>query len=236
MGSDLGEKDEAPRHEVKLPAYQIGKYPITNAQYAEFIKQDKTQEPPRKVGWFLREPPPDKLDHPVVGVSWYEALAYCRWLSQQTNQARLYRLPTEAEWEKATAWDGQKHNEYPWGDTFEAGNCNAGTAGLGDTTPVGRYSPQGDSPWGCADMAGNVQEWTSTLWGSDSATCDFPYPYKPNDGREDLEAEQHLHRVYRVCRGGSYRDDAPKVRCASRGQSSPDSKLKWRGFRVVLEI
>jgi iron(II)-dependent oxidoreductase len=239
MGSEDGEAIESPQHRVNLPAYRIGRYPVTNAQYAEFIRQEKEQETPKKVGWFLREPPADKLDHPVVGVSWYDAQAYCRWLSRQTNYARIYRLPTEAEWEKAASWVEEQpplKRKYPWGDTFEAERCNSAQTALDDTTPVKRYSPAGDSFWDCADMAGNVQEWTSTLWGSDLAVNSFPYPYQAQDGREDLAADQRLHRVFRVYRGGSFRDEPARLRCTARGQSSPESKLRWRGFRVVLEI
>jgi iron(II)-dependent oxidoreductase len=242
MGSNEGEAHEAPQHEINLPAYRIGKYPITNAQYAEFVRREKNLDlVPKRAGWFGSDPPSDRLNHPVAGISWYDAQAYCRWLNQQTNNTRHYRLPTEAEWEKAASWqqqggDAGVKRKYPWGDEFEPGRCNSTATGLDNTTPVGHYSPQGDSPWGCADMAGNVQEWTNTLWGSDPTENIFPYPYQAQDGREDLAADQRLVRVYRVCRGGSFHDDPAKLRCSARGQSSPDSKLRWRGFRVVLEI
>lgn len=240
MGSEPGPDvpaEETPRHQLSLPAFRIGVYPVTNAQYAEFIRRVQRQDVPRKAGWYLREPPEDRLDHPVVGVSWHDAQAYCAWLSQQTGRA--YRLPTEAEWEKAASWTGQDgpkaKRPFPWGDLFDAARCNTAEAGIGDTTPVGAYSPQGDSPCGCADMAGNVQEWTSTLWGSDVKKTAFPYPYQTNDGREDPAADRHFVRVYRIHRGGSFRDDYLKVRCTARGHSDPDSKIRWRGFRVVLE-
>ncbi|GIK42054.1 MAG: hypothetical protein BroJett011_58870 [Chloroflexota bacterium] len=236
--------EETPQHEVVLPGYQIGQYPVTNAQYAEFIKREKQQEPPKKTGWFLREPPADKLDHPVVGVSWTDAQAYCRWLSDQTG--RTYRLPTEAEWEKAASWveeqgsgglpgaersAGERKRQYPWGDEWEDGHCNFGSD---DTTAVTAY-PEGVSPYGCYDMLGNVQEWTSTLWGSDPKENAFPYPYRASDGREEANPT-HLHRVYRVYRGGSFRDEPGKLRCSVRGNSDPESKIRWRGFRVVLEL
>jgi iron(II)-dependent oxidoreductase len=120
---------------------------------------------------------------------------------------------------------------YPWGHEWEAGRCNIGSD---ETTPVSTYS-DGASPFGCYDMAGNVQEWTSTLWGSDPKECTFPYPYQAADGREDLVAS-HLHRVYRVYRGGSFRDEPARVQCSVRGCSTPDSKIRWRGFRVVMII
>lgn len=238
MGSQPGQgvgDEETPQHKVdSLPAFEIGKYLVTNAQYAEFIKREKQYDVPKKAGWYLREPPPDKLDHPVVGVCWHDALAYCAWLSRQTN--RTYRLPTEAEWEKAASWSGDQQITYPWGDDFDPDKCNTQETGLDNTTPVGAFSPQGDSPSGCADMVGNVQEWTSTLWGSDLNKSDFPYPYQAHDGREDLAADQRLHRVFRVHRGGSFRDNHIKVRCSARGWSDPDSKIRWRGFRVVREV
>ncbi len=235
MGQDAGPEippEETPRHQLDLPAYRIGKYPVTHRQYAVFIQQNPAQKVPQRAGWFLREPPSDLLDHPVVGVNWADAVAYCRWLSEQTG--RYYRLPTEAEWEKAAAWTGSEARLYPWGNRFEPGRCNSREAGLNRTTPVGAYSPQGDSPAGCADMAGNVQEWVSTLWGSDLQKSDYPYPYRPDDGREAL-TPPHLYRVYRVYRGGSFRDDRFRVRCSARGRADPDARSRWRGFRVVRE-
>jgi formylglycine-generating enzyme required for sulfatase activity len=229
MGSPAGAAtppEETPHHVVTLPAYRIGLFPVTNRQYAEFIKQERQHDPPKKVGWFLREPPVDKLDHPVVGVSWEDAQAYCRWLSQQTG--RTYRLPSEAEWEKAARGDDGRR--YSWGDTWQADRCNNGSD---ETTPVNAY-PQGVSPFGVFDMIGNTQEWTNTLWGSDLKVNDFPYPYQPNDGREDPTANR-LHRIFRVYRGGSFRDDLTRLHCAARGASTPDSKLRWRGFRVSSE-
>ncbi len=234
--TDAVPPEETPQHEVTLSAFQMGRYPITNAQYVEFIKREKQQEPPKKTGWFLRKPPADKLDHPVVGVSWEDALAYCRWLSGQTG--RIYRLPTEAEWEKAASWAEEQGSGgaggkrlYPWGDTWEVGCCNFGSD---DTTPVMAF-PSGISFYGCGDMLGNVQEWTSTLWGSDPKENMFPYPYRAGDGREEAKPV-HLHRVYRVYRGGSFRDEPGKLRCSVRGNSDPESKIRWRGFRVVLDI
>ncbi len=237
MGSQAGDDvpdEETPQHEINLPEYQISKYPITNAQYAEFIRRNPQQSVPKKAGWFLREPPAGKLDHPVTGINWFDAHAYCEWLCQETN--RLYRLPTEAEWEKAASWSDTGKNKFPWGDKFDAAKANTRESELDDTSPVGAYSPQGDSPAGCADMAGNVHEWTSTLWGSDLKQNDFPYPYQPDDGREDTNTDERRHRVFRVYRGGAFRDRQSKVTATARNASDPDSKIRWRGFRVVLEV
>ncbi len=231
MGSPAGEhipEEETPQHEVTLAAYRIGKYPVTNEQYHTFIQQDKSQEPPLKTGWFLRNPPADRLDHPVVGVSWHDAQAYCQWLSEKSG--RTYRLPTEAEWERAArGTDGRK---YPWGDDWQE---EAAHAGAQDTAAVGSH-PLGASASGCHDLAGNVQEWTSTLWGTERKTSSFPYPYQAGDGREDLAADEHLHRVYRVHRGGSYSEPTDRLTCTSRNRAVSDSATRERGFRVVLEI
>ena len=98
-----------------------------------------------------------------------------------------------------------------------------------DTTPVGRYSPAGDSPYGCADMAGNVSEWTASLWGTDWKRPGFVYPYDARDGREDMQAAED---VLRVVRGGSWLDDQRSVRCAFRGRNGPDRRVRYSGFRV----
>jgi formylglycine-generating enzyme required for sulfatase activity len=220
---------ETPQHEVTLSAYRIGKYPITNAQYAEFLKRDfKSDCVPRRAGWLLGEPPADKLDHPVVGVSWHDAQAYCAWLSQASG--RTYRLPSEAEWEKAAR--GADGRLYPWGNEWAAGRCSAGSSG---TAPV-TACPNGASPYGCCAMLGNVEEWTSTLWGSAEARNDYPYPYQPGDGREDLTADRYMPGAYRVYRGAAFNAQAARLRCSARGCSDHETEVTWRGFRVAREV
>jgi formylglycine-generating enzyme required for sulfatase activity len=237
MGSDEGEVYEAPQHEVNLPAYQIGQYPVTNAQYAEFIKRETKQAVPSRA-WLQRQPPAGQGNYPVVAVTWHDALAYCRWLSEQTG--RHYRLPTEAEWEKAAR--GTDGRRYPWGNEWTAGYTKADSH---DITPVTiqsageveqPYQPQGASPYGCYNMVGNVQEWTSTLWGSSRQETTAPYPYQANDGREDLAADKHLPRLYRVYRGGMAPDEETPLRCSTRNRARPQNATKERGFRVVLDV
>ncbi len=202
MGSDDGPPNERPRHQVMLAAYQIGKYPITNAQYAEFLRQNPKQAEPPKAGWFLRKPAQSKEQHPAVGVSWHDAAAYCAWLSQATG--RTYRLPSETEWEKAAR--GPDGRRYPWGDAWEENRANVNSSGA---TAVDRF-PVGVSPYGCFDLLGNVQEWTSTLWDAADPASGY------------------------VVRGGSFRSQPAAVRCSARDSIHPDSKVNWRGFRVVL--
>ncbi len=209
-----------PQHEVTLPAFAIGKYPVTNGEYAVFLKQAK-YPPPR--GWLGPTAPPDKERHPVVNVSWYDALAYCDWLRTQT--LRPYRLPTEAEWEKAAR--GTDGRLYPWGNEWLDGRCHH----QGQTTaPVDAY-PAGASPYGCLDMVGNVRQWTSTLWGSDYQKPEYPYPYQLRDGRENLAAGT---AVYRLVRGSAFADEQTRHRCAARAWYAPDNKHKHRGFRIAL--
>lgn len=235
MGStednQLADDSERPQHTVELEAFRIGRYPVTNAWYAPFVEAGGYGNPDywTQAGWAWRKKNDitqpglwedarwNQPDHPVVGVSWYEALAYCRWLSQVTGQE--FRLPSEAEWEKAAR--GEHAREYPWGNEFDPQKANTKEGGPGRTTPVGQYSPDGDSPYGAADMAGNVWEWCSTLWRG--------YRYQPDDGREDLTATDP-----RVVRGGAFDDDQGGVRCAYRLRVNPGGRDGYLGFRVVV--
>ena len=224
--------DEKPRHTLTLPRYWIGKTPVTNAQFRPFVDSDgyTNQAYWTTVGWQWREQ--EKIvkplywddakwngaDYPVVGVSWFEAVAYCRWLSKQTGSD--FRLPTEAEWEKAAR--GSDGRIYPWGNTWEAGRCNSEETGLKRTTPVGQY-PTGASPYGALDMAGNVWEWCATKWGK-------PYPYQLENEWQAayLEADQS-----RVVRGGSWYRDSTRVRGAYRGHGLPRDRYYGVGLRVA---
>lgn len=217
---------ERPAHDLTLPAFRIGRAPVTVRQYAAFIKEQKAQAPPQ--GWFNREPPADRLEHPVTNVSWLDALAYCVWLSQQTG--RRYTLPSEAEWEKAARSDDGRL--YPWGDTWDPTCANAASS---DTTPVTAH-PAGASADGVEDLLGNVQEWTRSLWGSQPGQPDFGYPYDPADGREISDPAKLPAQARLVHRGGSFKSTPADLRSSARGNSPPDSKIAWRGFRVAVEV
>ncbi len=219
MGEESG-------YSVTLPAFRLGKYPITNREYAAFLARTPAQDVPPKLGWFNRQPPADRLDHPVASVSWEEACAYCAWLCAETG--RTYRLPTEAEWEKAAR--GADGRPFPWGDAWADGCANVESD---DTTPVTAHEA-GASPFGVADLLGNVQEWTLTRWGPDRNTSAFSVPYRPDDGRDDTAS--HTQRDLRIHRGGSFRNNAADLRSTTRGNASPDSRIRWRGFRVAMEI
>ena len=220
MGSN--DYDEKPPHKVFLGEYLIGKTPVTNAQYKKFIEAGgyEKKEYWSNEGWNWRSrekrTQPNYWDdkewntptHPIVGVSWYEAKAFCKWAN--------CRLPSEAEWEKAARnTDARK---YPWGNNEPTKNLANFRSNIGKTTPVGKYSPAGDSPYGCVDMAGNVWEWVSTLYKS--------YPYDAKDGRENLEIADS-----RVLRGGSWLSNDSYLRSANRGRSYPSLTYLSIGFR-----
>lgn len=242
MGSDeddpLAQAREKPRHRLYLDTYYIARYPVTNAEFARFVDATGYQAPYPWQDYAGR----GRENHPVIYVTWRDACAYAAWIGAH--------LPSEAQWEKAAGWDAAQgaKRRWPWGDAWDGNRCNsaearAGTRGvmsrlrrlrpgrreMPETTPVGSYSPRGDSPYGASDMAGNVWEWCSSLWGDDeSSKPKFGYPYDPDDSREDMEAAG-----WRILRGGSWYNDRTFVRCAYRGRSNPGLRYDNDGFRVA---
>lgn len=232
--------DEKPQHTLYLPEYRISRTPVTVGQLAAFVDATghKTSAEESGSAWVYsttgewkevkganwahprgpRSNVSRKQDHPVTQVSWSDAQAFCAWAG--------VRLPSEAEWEKAAR--GTDGRLYPWGDAPPTDQlCNFGM-NLNDTRSVGSY-PAGASPYGCLDMAGNVWEWTSSLWGKGYSKPDYGYPYDPADGREDLSAPDS---VFRVARGGSWGDNMHCARCSARDRHFN----LWNGdggFRVV---
>ncbi len=213
---------------ARLPqGFFAARAPVTNAEFARFVQAGGYRE--RKYwtseGWRWRREENwtqprlwhDRLFNdpaqPVVGISWYEAAAYCAWLSEEGADGRpplpdgwSVRLPTEEEWEKAArGYDGR---EYPWGSEWAAGRCNTAEAGIERPVPAGRFSPAGDGPYGLQDAAGNVWEWTASAWEPGSAA--------------------------RVVRGGSWFNDQRIARCAARDGGYPTSWWLNLGFRVVV--
>lgn len=203
MGLDDGRGNEGPQHTIRLSSFYLDRYPVTQAEYHRFAQETDHPVPSYQIEWAdieeynwnpeTRMPPADKLDHPVVLVSWEDGRAYGEWA--------LKRLPTEAEWERAAR--GPEGMRWPWGNEFGRGNGNTKEMNLGRTTAVYRFSPCGDSSEGVADLIGNVWEWTTSLY--------WPYPYAENDGREGLEA-----KGWRVLRGGSWVNDLTIANATSR--------------------
>lgn len=239
MGSDeIG--GASPKHSVNIPYdYWIARYPTTKGQIS------------------LSSPQQDEETgrYPVVGSSWYSATSFCELLIQRIKEHQLLvsdsdlqfliengvleiRLPTEAEWEKAAR--GTDGRRYPWGNEFKKIYCNSIEGGIGRITPVGYFSPEGDSPYGCADMSGNVCEWTHSL--GNYAYNRIGYPYNAKDGRErevqkeDLVGERGMaiRNAERVQRGGHFQDDFSRIQCAFRISLNPYKHYSTDGFRIAI--
>jgi formylglycine-generating enzyme required for sulfatase activity len=218
-------QDESPVHEVHLDAYEIGRYPVTVQEFRQFVEDEEGYRHERwwHAGGFGKTTEPENWDEqvlhpnrPVVGVSWYEAAAYCAWLSGRLQ--REVRLPTEAEWERAAR--GTTGRKYPSGSEepdSERANCYEGN--VGHPTPVGLY-PRGATPEGIDDLAGNVWEWVADWHGA--------YEKAPATNSRDLELG-----TARVVRGGSWQVNQRYARSACRDDDLPDVRANDVGFRVV---
>jgi formylglycine-generating enzyme required for sulfatase activity len=234
MGSNNGRPDEAPQRTVELSPYEIGVYEVTNAQFAVFANETghlTTAE--REMASYLgsegdfisgvswknptgsNDSIKGKEDHPVVHVSFHDTVEYCKWLSGRTG--RRFRLPTEAEWERAAR--GSDGRKYPWGDTADPGRANYRANG-GGKTPAGSYK-KGKSEIGCYDMAGNVREWCAD-WYSMRPEIVQKDPKGPSDGS------------YRVVRGGSFLSGADMLRASARSDVDPEQTADDLGFRVAV--
>ncbi|CAM5326269.1 formylglycine-generating enzyme family protein [Streptomyces fumanus] len=197
---------EAPRTEVHVPAFRIARTPVTVGQWAPFAAATGRVVP--------RAP----ADHPVTGVTWEAATAYCRWLGERLGGLGV-RLPTEDEWERAARGDDDR--EFLWGEEYRTGLANLVDLGIGTTTPVGSF-PEGAGPFGVLDMAGNADEWTSTRYA--------PYPGAPAEvpATEDWAFDPH------ITRGGAFRHDRDLARCARRhGAYERDLAAIGVGFRLA---
>jgi iron(II)-dependent oxidoreductase len=204
MGSDdSAEEDERPRHRVYLDAFYIDRYETTNVQYRRFIERTGHRAPR-----YWGDGSFNDASQPVVGVSWHDADAYCRWAGG--------RLPTEAEWEKAAR--GTTRQKYPWGGDWEAGRTNANAD---KTSPVGSY-PRGMSPYGADDMAGNVWEWVADWY-------DKTY-YQRSSERNPKGPESGESKVLR---GGAWDFNPIFLRVAARHFNSPVSRFTNIGFRCA---
>jgi formylglycine-generating enzyme required for sulfatase activity len=230
QSDNMAYSDEEPQHRPALPAFEISKYPITNAQFAAFVQDGGYTDKRWRncwtqagLKWKGNRADPDRYggvydlpNHPVVMVTWYEAVAFCHWLGRKLG--RPVSLPSEAQWERAARHTDARR--YPWGDKLTPDHANYDQTGIGTTTAVGIF-PQGASQCGALDMSGNVWEWCQTKWRNN-------YESPPDDN-----PEKGID-IMRVVRGGSFNDNARLVRCALRYRYNPLDRLRNFGFRVVV--
>lgn len=226
LGSERGNHDEKPVRKIETKGFWIDRHEVTCAQYQRFLEDVRKNghkwchpsEPPHKdhtpyhtyawalkFSWIGGQPPRGMGDQPVVLVDWYDAQAYANWAGK--------RLPTEDEWEIAAR--GSDGREYPWGNTFHTDRCNIGDQPL----DVGTF-PDGASPWGALDMAGNVSEWTATA-------------YEPRPADSSIFSGKFGQPIIR---GGSWDDNSKTCRSASRDvRRSPFYRSTTVGFRCVID-
>ena len=240
MGSDKKQDhqvddDEFPQRKVKLPAFRISRFPVTNKQFSAFVQDggygEKWRECWTDAGWEWKKEKTgpdfrsgvfDLPNHPAVMIPWYEAVAFCSWLTRRLRQKKeigpdkAVSLPSECQWEKAAR--GSDGRIYPWAAKLKADLANCREAGIQATSAVGCF-PSGASPSGCEDMAGNIWEWCRTKWRSN-------YKNREDNRLEGVSA--------RVVRGGSFFSSNKAVRCAARDGSFPYAWNWYFGFRLVL--
>jgi len=218
IGGDEEAYSSLPAREVELPAFWMAQYPVTNAQWQAFLDDPEGYHHPQARWWAglaggkqePAEPSWAYSNHPRETVNWYEAVAFCRWLSAKLGYSTV--LPTAQQGERAAR--GREGRVYPWGDEWDAAKANTyeSTSRIGQTSAVGMY-PHGATPEGICDLAGNVWEWTTTERATDDNVMSTPAP--------------------RVLRGGSWFNDPQDARAASRYWSLPLLRSRLNGFRVV---
>lgn len=207
--------NELPQHVVHLDAFQIATFPVTIAEYACAVNASAVNMP-TDVGIVQWAKQLTQQDHPIIGVSWNDAMTYAAWLSHVTGES--WRLPTEAQWEKAAR--GTDGRLYPWGNRWDRSRANTTQSNLGTTCAVGAH-PSGASPYGVQDMAGNVWEWCHSLYR--------PYPYRANAGGEDEGNTENPRAIH----GGSWGSEPRNVRVAFRNSIPANGISNYGGFRLV---
>ena len=214
MGSDSGQDNERPVHRVWVDAFQLAATQITNKEYARFLEANDSAAPP-----FWSDPNFSHPEQPVVAVSWFEAVAYCQWLSQITG--KQYRLPTEAEWERAARGDAEQ-KQFPWGDAPPQSLPDYDKRWKTGPEPVARYAANG---FGLYDMCENVHEWCSDWFQADYyAMSPDRNPQGPGQGER------------RSSRGGSWRHHIKASRCSARSSIPSQFQYADYGFRVACNL
>jgi formylglycine-generating enzyme required for sulfatase activity len=206
--------NEKPRHEVNLGTYWIGRYPVTNGEYAIFLRQTGYEHGELTEAALLAQP-----DHPVTNVSQADAEAYCQWLSRVWE--RPFRLPTEQEWEKAARGGLPETRIYVWKDNlWQENRANTKEAGNATTTSVKQYQAINISPCQVVDLLGNVWEWTVSPYA--------PYRHSPHDSID-------FGKTRAVIRGGSWINDWRKARISTRGRYAVETCRPYLGFRLAAD-
>lgn len=213
MGSDLGPSVEGPVHRVWVDSFAIAATQVTVAEYGRFLDATGRMPPP-----YWTDPNFSRPEQPVVAVSWFDALAYCAWLSAMTGSD--YRLPTEAEWERA-ARGGAEGMLFPWGNDPPDSRPDYHARWKTGPEPVGQSQP---NAYGLFEMCENVHEWCSDWFESDYYTISPDRnPQGPEDGQR------------KASRGGAWRHQIKISRCSARSSIPPEFNYSDYGFRIVRE-
>jgi sulfatase modifying factor 1 len=214
MGSEAGQENERPMHRVWIDAFYLAACQVTNVEYARFLHTSGSKAPP-----LCDDPNFNDPEQPVVAVSWFEAVKYCEWLSGMTG--RTYRLPTEAEWERA-ARGGVEGKLFPWGDDPHESLPYYSERWKTGPEPVARFAP---NAFGLHDICQNVHEWCSDWYRPDYyASSPERNPRGPESGER------------RASRGGSWRHHIKVTRCAARSSIPPEFQYADYGFRVACDL
>jgi formylglycine-generating enzyme len=214
MGSDTGQDCERPVHKIWIDAFLLAAAQVTNAQYDRFLIATASPAPA-----FRRDSNFDHPEQPVTGVCWHEAALYCDWLSGQSG--RHYRLPTEAEWERA-ARGGAEQKKFPWGDDPPESLPDYAKRWQTGPEPVARYAP---NAFGLYDIGDNVHEWCSDWYDANY------YGISPERNPRGPEGGQR-----KSSRGGSWRHHVKVARCSARSSIPPEFQYADYGFRLARDL
>jgi sulfatase modifying factor 1 len=214
MGSEDGQDCERPIHRVWVDAFRLAATQLTNAEYDRFVSATGSPAAP-----FRQDPNFNHPGQPVAGVSWHDAMLFCEWLRAQTG--RRYRLPTEAEWERA-ARGGLEQKRFPWGDDAAQSLPDYAKRWQHGPEPVSRYAPNG---FGLFDIGDNVHEWCSDWYDPEYyAVSPERNPRGPASGQR------------KASRGGSWRHHVKVARCSARSSIPPEFQYADYGFRVACDL
>lgn len=214
MGSEVGQDNERPIHRVWTDAFSLAARQVTNSDYSGFVTATERTPPP-----FWQDPNLNLPEQPVVGVSWFDAASYCEWLRK--NSGRNFRLPTEAEWERASR-GGMENKLYPWGDAPPQSLPDYHNRWRKGPEPGARYEP---NSFGLFDIGENVHEWCADWYQADY------YAISPERNPRGPEVGNR-----RVSRGGSWRHHIKVTRCAARSSIPPEFHYADYGFRVACDM